>query len=184
MGLGHHIGKPATTGTASSLTWRQLTARAGDPHPRSRVNGIDVSAHAGAPGSMTFPKIELHVHLEGTVRARATARSMSRGSSPPLRQPGADATGMSCSQATATGLSRPPSSTACKSLAEPVAAAGRQAGRRDRARQTRRRRAIVRGTSRGSLPACPGRSRPGRRGRGSPGPSGSCPSRLGNRDPV
>jgi aminodeoxyfutalosine deaminase len=26
--------------------------------------------HDGAPGSTTFPKIELHVHLEGTVRAR------------------------------------------------------------------------------------------------------------------
>jgi RNA polymerase sigma-70 factor, ECF subfamily len=55
---------------------------------------------------------------------------------------------------------------------------------RDRARQTRRRRATVRGTSRGSLPACLGRNRHGRRGRGSPGPSGSCPLRLGNRRPV
>ena len=55
---------------------------------------------------------------------------------------------------------------------------------RDRARQTRRRRAIVRGTSRGSLPACLGRNRHGRRGCGSPGPSGLCPLRLGNRRPV
>ena len=31
---------------------------------------VGVSAHDGAPGSKTFPKIELHVHLEGTVRAR------------------------------------------------------------------------------------------------------------------
>ena len=45
-------------------------------------------------------------------------------------------------------------------------------------------RAIVRGTSRGSLPACLGRNRHGRRGCGSPGPSGLCPLRLGNRRPV
>ena len=63
-------------------------------------------------------------------------------------------------------------------LLEPAAA------RDDRARQIRRRRAIVRGTSRGSLPACLGRNRHGRRGCGSPGPSGSCPLRLGNRRPV
>ena len=50
--------------------------------------------------------------------------------------------------------------------------------------RTRRRRAIVRGTSRGSLPACLGRNRHGRRGCGSPGPSGLCPLRLGNRRPV
>ena len=33
----------------------------------------------------------------------------------PAEPAGADATGMRCSQATATGLSRQPSSTACKS---------------------------------------------------------------------
>lgn len=52
------------------------------------------------------------------------------------------------------------------------------------ARQARRRRAIVRGTSRGPLPACLGRNLHGRRGRGSPDPSGSRPLRLGNRRPV
>jgi hypothetical protein len=58
-----------------------------------------------------------------------------------------------------------------------VAASGWQAGRRDRARQ------IVRGTSRGPLPACLGRNRHGRPGCGSPGSAGSCPLRLGNRRP-
>jgi aminodeoxyfutalosine deaminase len=33
------------------------------------VSDVDMPAHAGVPGSKTFPKIELHVHLEGTVRA-------------------------------------------------------------------------------------------------------------------
>jgi tetratricopeptide (TPR) repeat protein len=55
---------------------------------------------------------------------------------------------------------------------------------RSRVGSARRRRAIVRGTSRGSLPACLGRNRHGRRGCGSPDPSGSCPLRLGNRRPV
>ncbi len=44
--------------------------------------------------------------------------------------------------------------------------------------------AIVSGTSRGPLPACLGRNRHGRRGCGSRDPSGSCPSRPGNRRPV
>jgi aminodeoxyfutalosine deaminase len=34
------------------------------------VNDVSTPAAAGAAGSATFPKIELHVHLEGTVRAR------------------------------------------------------------------------------------------------------------------
>lgn len=34
------------------------------------MSGVGVSAHAGVIGSGTFPKIELHVHLEGTVRAQ------------------------------------------------------------------------------------------------------------------
>ena len=46
------------------------------------MSGVDVSAHAGAPGSMTFPKIELHVHLEGTVRARALLQIAKRNSVP------------------------------------------------------------------------------------------------------
>jgi aminodeoxyfutalosine deaminase len=33
------------------------------------VSDVSVPAHAGAAGSRTFPKIELHVHLEGTVQA-------------------------------------------------------------------------------------------------------------------
>jgi aminodeoxyfutalosine deaminase len=33
------------------------------------VSDVPVPVQAGAPGSGTFPKIELHVHLEGTVRA-------------------------------------------------------------------------------------------------------------------
>jgi aminodeoxyfutalosine deaminase len=33
------------------------------------VSVVGASAHNGAPGSKTFPKIELHVHLEGTIRA-------------------------------------------------------------------------------------------------------------------
>ena len=49
------------------------------------------------------------------------------------------------------------------------------------ARQTGRRRAIVRSTSRGTLPAFLGRNRHERRGRGSPGPPGWCPWRPGNR---
>lgn len=46
------------------------------------MSGVDVSAHAGAPGSKTFPKIELHVHLEGTVRARALLQIAKRNSVP------------------------------------------------------------------------------------------------------
>jgi aminodeoxyfutalosine deaminase len=33
------------------------------------VSDVGVPVHSGAPGSKTFPKIELHVHLEGTIRA-------------------------------------------------------------------------------------------------------------------
>jgi aminodeoxyfutalosine deaminase len=46
------------------------------------VSGVDVSAHAGAPGSKTFPKIELHVHLEGTVRARTLLQIAKRNNVP------------------------------------------------------------------------------------------------------
>jgi aminodeoxyfutalosine deaminase len=46
------------------------------------VSVADVSAHSGAPGSKTFPKIELHVHLEGTVRARTLLQIARRNSVP------------------------------------------------------------------------------------------------------
>ena len=42
-----------------------------------------VPAQAGAPGSSTFPKIELHVHLEGSVRAR-TLLEIARRNNVPL----------------------------------------------------------------------------------------------------
>jgi len=46
------------------------------------VSVVGVSAHSGAPGSKTFPKIELHVHLEGTVRARTLLQIARRNSVP------------------------------------------------------------------------------------------------------
>jgi aminodeoxyfutalosine deaminase len=46
------------------------------------VSGADVPADATAPGSGTFPKIELHVHLEGTVRARTLLQIARRNSVP------------------------------------------------------------------------------------------------------
>jgi dihydrofolate reductase len=54
----------------------------------------------------------------------------------------------------------------------------------DEVELTYRRRAVVSGTSRGSLPACLGRTRHGRRGYASRDPSGSCPWRPGNRRPA
>ena len=46
------------------------------------MSGVDASAHAGAPGSKTFPKIELHVNLEGTVRARTLLQIAKRNGVP------------------------------------------------------------------------------------------------------
>jgi aminodeoxyfutalosine deaminase len=46
------------------------------------VSGVGVPAHAGVSGSTTFPKIELHVHLEGTVRARTLLQIAKRNSVP------------------------------------------------------------------------------------------------------
>jgi aminodeoxyfutalosine deaminase len=46
------------------------------------VSDISVPASAGASGSRTFPKIELHVHLEGTVRARTLLQIASRNDVP------------------------------------------------------------------------------------------------------
>ncbi len=43
---------------------------------------VGVSAHTGAPGPKTFPKIELHVHLEGTVRARTLLQIAKRNNVP------------------------------------------------------------------------------------------------------
>jgi aminodeoxyfutalosine deaminase len=47
------------------------------------VSDVAVPPHAGAPGSGPFPKIELHVHLEGTVRA-GTLLQIARRNSLPL----------------------------------------------------------------------------------------------------
>jgi aminodeoxyfutalosine deaminase len=46
------------------------------------VNAVGVPAHGGSSGSRTFPKIELHVHLEGTVRARTLLQIARRNSVP------------------------------------------------------------------------------------------------------
>jgi aminodeoxyfutalosine deaminase len=47
------------------------------------VTTVSVPAHAGSSDSLTFPKIELHVHLEGTVRAR-TLLEIARRNDVPL----------------------------------------------------------------------------------------------------
>ncbi|HXW43964.1 MAG TPA: adenosine deaminase [Streptosporangiaceae bacterium] len=47
------------------------------------MSDVAEPAHAGPSGSETFPKIELHVHLEGTVRAR-TLLEIARRNSVPL----------------------------------------------------------------------------------------------------
>jgi aminodeoxyfutalosine deaminase len=44
------------------------------------VSDVSVSAPASISGSKTFPKIELHVHLEGTVRARTLLQIAKRNS--------------------------------------------------------------------------------------------------------
>ena len=46
------------------------------------MNGAGVSADAAASGFLPFPKIELHVHLEGTVRARTLLQIASRNDVP------------------------------------------------------------------------------------------------------
>jgi aminodeoxyfutalosine deaminase len=46
------------------------------------VSDLRVSAAVGVIGSKTFPKIELHVHLEGTVRARTLLQIARRNSVP------------------------------------------------------------------------------------------------------
>jgi aminodeoxyfutalosine deaminase len=46
------------------------------------MSGVGVSARDGAPGSKTFPKIELHVHLEGTVRPRTLLEIAKRNGVP------------------------------------------------------------------------------------------------------
>jgi len=46
------------------------------------VNTVGMPAHPGPSGSRTFPKIELHVHLEGTVRARTLLQIARRNSVP------------------------------------------------------------------------------------------------------
>jgi aminodeoxyfutalosine deaminase len=46
------------------------------------VSGVGTPAHAGASGPRTFPKVELHVHLEGTVRARTLLQIARRNSVP------------------------------------------------------------------------------------------------------
>jgi aminodeoxyfutalosine deaminase len=46
------------------------------------MSTVGVPAHAGASGSGAFPKTELHVHLEGTVRARTLLQIARRNSVP------------------------------------------------------------------------------------------------------
>jgi aminodeoxyfutalosine deaminase len=46
------------------------------------VSDLSVLAPAGVTGSKTFPKIELHVHLEGTVRARTLLQIARRNTVP------------------------------------------------------------------------------------------------------
>jgi len=46
------------------------------------VNAVGVPTHPGASGSATFPKIELHVHLEGSVRAWTLLQIAKRNSVP------------------------------------------------------------------------------------------------------
>ncbi|MGH3211456.1 MAG: adenosine deaminase [Trebonia sp.] len=46
------------------------------------MSGVGVSADTSATGSGPFPKIELHVHLEGTVRARTLLQIARRNSVP------------------------------------------------------------------------------------------------------
>jgi aminodeoxyfutalosine deaminase len=46
------------------------------------MSAVGVPAHGGPSGSKTFPKIELHVHLEGTVRARTLLQIARRNNVP------------------------------------------------------------------------------------------------------
>src|ERR1700722_19603168 len=46
------------------------------------MSTVGLPAHAGASHSGTFPKIELHVHLEGTVRARTLLQIARRNGVP------------------------------------------------------------------------------------------------------
>ncbi len=46
------------------------------------MSDVSVSAAASISGCMTFPKIELHVHLEGTVRARTLLQIANRNGVP------------------------------------------------------------------------------------------------------
>jgi aminodeoxyfutalosine deaminase len=46
------------------------------------VSSVGVPVHAGASESRTFPKIELHVHLEGAVRARTLLQIAKRNGVP------------------------------------------------------------------------------------------------------
>lgn len=46
------------------------------------MSGAGVPTHAGGSGFSAFPKIELHVHLEGTVRARTLLQIAKRNSVP------------------------------------------------------------------------------------------------------
>jgi aminodeoxyfutalosine deaminase len=52
------------------------------PIQEAIVSVVGVSARSGTPGSTRFPKIELHVHLEGTVRARSLLQIGKRNSVP------------------------------------------------------------------------------------------------------
>jgi aminodeoxyfutalosine deaminase len=52
------------------------------PIKEALMSGVGMSADTGATGSGPFPKIELHVHLEGTVRARTLLQIARRNNVP------------------------------------------------------------------------------------------------------
>jgi hypothetical protein len=52
------------------------------PVEEALVSSVGVPVHAGASESRTFPKIELHVHLEGAVRARTLLQIARRNGVP------------------------------------------------------------------------------------------------------
>ena len=70
----------AATGLPATLVLI-FTDRA-PPIEEALVSVVGVSAHSGAPGPKRFPKIELHVHLEGTVRARTLLQIARRNNVP------------------------------------------------------------------------------------------------------